>query len=92
MRLMYDGPLFGCDPDHRVRLRAELDAYCAPLYGLTRDERRYFLDPADVPGGDYPTDTFRALESNEIRPFGEHRTARLVLEAWNGLAGVWRAT
>jgi len=29
-------------------LRAELDAYYAKLYGLTRDELRYILDPKDV--------------------------------------------
>ena len=33
-------------------LPAELDAHCAPLYRLTRDELRYILDPADVMGAD----------------------------------------
>ena len=28
-----------------AQLRAELDAYYARLYGLTRDELRYILDP-----------------------------------------------
>lgn len=44
----------GRDLDRRARLRTELDAYYARLYGLTRDELRYILDPADVMGEDYP--------------------------------------
>ncbi len=46
--LNYDGLPFAFDPDRRALLRAELDAYYARLYGLTRDELRYILDPADV--------------------------------------------
>ena len=76
---------FPFSPDRRARLRAELDAYYARLYGLTRDELRYILDPADVHGPDYPSETFRVLKNNEIRQFGEYRTQRLVLEAWDGL-------
>jgi hypothetical protein len=33
-------------------LRAELDAYGAWLYGLSRDELRYALDPQEVYGSD----------------------------------------
>ena len=66
-------------------LRAELDAYVARLYGLTRDELRYILDPADVMGVDYPSETFRVLKNNDVREFGEYRTQRLVLEAWDCL-------
>jgi hypothetical protein len=69
----------------RACLRAELDAWYAHLYGLTRDELRYVLDPADVLGADYPSETFRVLKKNEIAQFGEYRTARLVLEAWDRL-------
>lgn len=83
--LGYDGPPFAFDPDRRAILRAELDAYYARLYGLTRDELRYILDPADVMGGDYPSETFRVLKNNELREFGEYRTQRLVLEAWDRL-------
>jgi len=68
-------------------LRAELDAYYARLYGLTRDELRYILDPADVMGPDYPSETFRVLKEKEEREFGEYRTKRLVLEAWDRLFG-----
>jgi hypothetical protein len=83
--LGYDGPPFRFDPERRALLRAELDAYYGHLYGLTRDELRYILDPADLMGPDYPSETFRVLKNNEQRQFGEYRTQRLVLEAWDRL-------
>jgi hypothetical protein len=46
---------------------------------------RYILDPAEVMGADYPSETFRVLKHNELREFGEYRTRRLVLAAWDGL-------
>jgi hypothetical protein len=82
-----DGPPFRFDPERRALLRAELDAFYAHLYGLTRDELRYILDPSDVMGPDYPSETFRVLKTNELRQFGEYRTQRLVLEAWDRLFG-----
>lgn len=72
---------FAWNPDRRARLRAELDAWSARLYGLTRDELRYLLDPADVHGPDYPSETFRVLKHSESRKFDEYCTQRLVLEA-----------
>jgi len=81
--LGYTGPPFPWDPDHRALIWAELDAYYAKLYGLTRDELRYILDPTDVYGEDYPSETFRVLKNNETRRYGEYRTRRLVLEAWD---------
>jgi hypothetical protein len=86
--LGYDGEPFPWNPKRRAQLRAELDAYYARLYDLTRDELRYILDPADVMGDDYPSETFRVLKKNEIREFGEYRTGRLVLEAWDRLPGL----
>jgi hypothetical protein len=76
---------FRWDPDRRALLRAELDAYYARLYRLTRDELRYILDPADVLGPDCPSETFRVLKQKEERQYGEYRTRRLVLEAWERL-------
>ena len=73
--------------DRRDRVKAELDAYFAYLYGLTRGELRYILDPADVMGQNYPSETFRVLKNNEIKEFNEYRTRRLVLEAWDRFAG-----
>ena len=84
---------YGWNPERRAQLRAELDAYYARLYGLTRDELRYILDPADAPfgpggallGPEYPSETFRGLKNKEERAFGEYRTRRLVLAAWDTL-------
>ncbi len=39
---------FRWDETRRAVLRAELDAYYARLYGLTRKQLRYILDPADL--------------------------------------------
>ncbi|MBI4244907.1 MAG: N-6 DNA methylase [Planctomycetes bacterium] len=78
-------PPFMWDEDRRARLKAELDAYYAMLYGLTDEELRYILDPKDVFGEDYPGETFRVLKEKEIRQFGEYRTKRLILEAWEKL-------
>lgn len=81
----YSGGPFPFDPDRRAVLRAELDAYYARLYRLTRDDLRYILDPHDVTGPDYPSETFRVLRDGELARFGEYRTRRLVLEAWDRL-------
>jgi hypothetical protein len=69
--------------DRRALLRAEFDAFYARAYGLTRDELRYILDPSDVKGLDYPSETFRVLKNNEMKRYNEYRTARLVLDAWD---------
>ena len=107
-------PPFRWDEDRRAILRAELDAYYARLYGLTRKQLRYILDPADLterelenildpweevsdpldPAGyaervaasTFPGETFRVLKEKEMRQFGEYRTRRLVLEAWERLS------
>jgi hypothetical protein len=81
--LGYNGPPFAWDESRRANLRADLDAFYARAYGLTRDELRYILDPVDVKGPDYPSETFRVLKEKEIRHFGEYRTRRLVLAAWD---------
>lgn len=106
-------PPFTWNEERRAILRAELDAYYAQLYGLTRKQLRYILDPADLtereledildpreevadpldPAGyatraasTFPGETFRVLKEKEIRQYGEYRTRRLVLEAWEKLA------
>lgn len=40
----------------------------------------------------YPSETFRVLKNSELREFGEYRTQRLVLEAWDGLANLSSST
>jgi hypothetical protein len=81
--LGYEGPPFAWNEDRRALLRAELDAWYSRAYGLTRDELRYILDPAEVKGPDCPSETFRVLKKNEIARYDEYRTARLVLAAWD---------
>ncbi len=81
--LGYNAEPFAFHPERKAILRAELDAFYAKLYGLTRDELRYILDPADVMGANCGAETFRVLKSKEQREFGEYRTQRLVLEAWD---------
>lgn len=76
-------PPFCWSDERRAHIRAELDARIAKLYGLTRQELRYILDPADVYGPDFPGETFRLLKDKETRLYGEYRTRRLVLEAWD---------
>jgi hypothetical protein len=83
--LGYEGRPFAWDEDRRAQLRAELDAWYALAYGLNLDELRYILDPKDVMGADYPSETFRVLQKNEIAKYGEYRTQRLVLSAYDTL-------
>jgi hypothetical protein len=46
---------------------------------------RYILDPKAVYGPDFPGETFRVLKEKEEKQFGEYRTQRLVLAAWDQL-------
>jgi hypothetical protein len=75
------------DSSARQLRRAELDAIVAGLYGLARKDLVFILDPAEALGPDYPTQTFRILKHKEEAAFGEFRTKRLVLEAWDRLFG-----
>jgi len=84
--LDYYGVPFKWDEDRRALIRAELDAWYARAYGLTRDELRYVLDPVDMKGAEFPSETFRVLKANEIRRFGEFRTGRLVIAAYDKLS------
>jgi uncharacterized protein (DUF433 family) len=82
-------PPFKWDEERRAQLRAELDAYFTLLYGLERDELRYILDPQDVYGEDFQGESFRVLKNKEIKKYGEYRTRRLVLEAYDRLRPEW---
>jgi N-6 DNA Methylase len=81
----YDGEPFIWNPERRALLRAELDAHYAHLYGLTRDELRYILDPTDIHGPDFPSETFRVLQANDTRKHGKYLTQELILNAWENL-------
>jgi hypothetical protein len=111
LEMGYTGEPFKWEEERRSKLRAELDAYFARLYGLTRKQVRYILDPhglsdrelkdildiweeptcsgpnllPDHPTTSFPGETFRVLKKNEIDRYGEFRTRRLVLEAWDRL-------
>jgi len=72
------------NPDIRAQLMAEIDALVAhEVFGLTRDELRYVLDPDNLLGEESGVETFKALRNREKRQLGEYRTQRLVLEAWD---------
>ena len=81
----YDGPPFKFDPARRAVLRSELDAYFAKTYGLNSGRPTVYPRPSSVMGADYPSETFRVLKNSEEREFGEYRTQRLVLAAWDAL-------
>jgi hypothetical protein len=84
--LGYYGEPFSWNEERRHQLKCELDAYYAHLYGLTRDELRYILDPADVMGENFPSVTFPVLKRKEIEKYGEYKTQRLVLEAYDQIS------
>lgn len=84
--LGYNGEPFKFDEDRRGVLKAELDVFFAKKYGLTEDEFRYILDPKDVKGENFPSESFRTLRDDEITRFGEYRTKRLALEAWERIS------
>ena len=78
--LGYDGPPFQWDEERRHRLRSELDAIFAHMYRLDRSDLEWILD-APPPSASFPT-----LKRNEMRQFGEYRTQRYVLQAYDQLA------
>ena len=74
------------EPRERLSIRAQLDAYIAKMYGLTREELAYILDPAAVMGPDHPSVTFPGLKRKETELYGEYLTQRLVLTAYDAIA------
>ncbi|MCY3564191.1 MAG: hypothetical protein OXH26_09780, partial [bacterium] len=75
--LGYQGPPFRSDDDRRHILRSELDAVYAHMYRLSRSDLEWILDAPP------PSSSFPALKRNEINRFGEYRTKRLVLQAFD---------
>ena len=73
------------EPRERLMIRAQLDAYIAKMYGLTREELQYILDPSEVMGPDHPSVTFPVLKRKEIELYGEYLTQRLVLTAYDAI-------
>ncbi len=68
-----DGPPFRWDPDRRALIRAELDAAMFHVYGMARDEVEHVLD------------SFFVVRKYEERDYGEFRTRRLVLAAYDAM-------
>jgi len=85
----YYAKLYGLN---RKQLRYILDPH-----GLSKKELEDILDPWEdptcsgphllpaEPALDFPGETFRVLKNKEEKQFGEYRTRRLVLEAWERL-------
>jgi len=69
------GPPFRWLPERRGQLRAELDAAMLHLYGLSRSDAEHVLD------------SFFVLRKYEQRDYGEFRTSRLVLAAYDAMTG-----
>jgi hypothetical protein len=66
------------DTANRSQVRAEIDAYVAHLYGLSRDDFAYILD------------TFPVLKKKEKKAFGEFMSKRKCLEEYDRLALILR--
>ncbi len=77
--LGYNGPPFTWDDNRRHCLKCELDAIFACMYQLERTDLEWILD-APSPGSSFP-----ALKNNEMKQFGEYRTKRYVLHAYDQL-------
>jgi hypothetical protein len=68
------------DTGDRAQLRAEIDAYVAHLYGLSRDDFAYILD------------TFPVLKKKEEKAFGEFMSKRKCLEEYDRLKPLMEET
>jgi hypothetical protein len=73
--LGYNSP-FIWNYERRFLLLREIDAFVAHLYGLTREELEYILS------------TFQTLEKANIREYGDFRTKKVVMEAYERMQNV----
>jgi hypothetical protein len=73
-----DGPPFRWDEERRALLRAELDAAYFHLYEIERDDVEYIME------------TFPIVKRRDEEHFGEYRTKRLILEAYDAIADAIR--
>ena len=67
------------DAGDRAQLRAEIDAYVAHFYGLSRDDFSYILD------------TFPVLKKKEKKAFGEFMSKRKCLEEFDRIGKIMNA-
>jgi len=91
--LGYAGPPFRYDPERRFQLRCELDAAFFLLYLGTPEEwereatpelKALFPTPRDAVA--YILEQFPILKRRDEARYGEYRTARLVLEAYDRMS------
>ena len=76
------------DLELRHEVMAEIDAiYAGKILGLSRSEMEFIIDPSSISSEFEDYESFGALKRAEIRQFGEYRTQRLVLKAWDRLFG-----
>jgi hypothetical protein len=73
-----DGAPFRWLPERRALLQADLDGAFMHIYGLQRHEVEHVLG------------TFRTLRTYEEKLYGEYRTQRLVLDAYDRMAAAAR--
>ena len=78
--LGYEGPPFTWDEERRHKLKCEIDAIFARMYQLERADLEWILDATE------PSQSFPGLKRSEMREFGEYRTQRYVLRAFDQLA------
>ena len=78
--LGYEGAPFRWNDARRHRLRCELDAVFAHMYRLDRVDLEWILDAEE------PSESFPALKNNELKEFGEYRTQRYALDAYDRIA------
>jgi hypothetical protein len=88
--------LWRAEPDayyaHFYGLTRKQLRYILDPHDLTDRELEDILDPAEDPPDvprtkDFPGETFRMLKVRETKQYGEYRTKRLVLDAWDRLQG-----
>jgi hypothetical protein len=70
--------------DDSLLCRALIDVYVAKAYGLSLHDFRYILSPTTEMGSDYPSESFRQFEAEQIRCHGSFRYRDVIVKAWNG--------
>jgi len=80
--------VFFSGPPFRILEACEANRGRTSVYKLTTSSFDAFWSTFNLKGiygPDFPGQTFRVLKEKEEREFGEYRTRRLVLEAWDKL-------
>jgi hypothetical protein len=70
----------------RKKVQTEIDVLVArELFGLTKPEMNFLLDPSDVLREDCGYETFGALKRAEIQEYGAFATKDSILKVWESL-------